>query len=766
MLGRWADFLMRFRWLVLAVYLVVTVVLLQQASQITFAFSFRQFFPDDNPVVDYYNGVLEEFGEDDTSFLMAVESPKIFTRDFLLRYRSFHDEVRKSDGIVEVDSIINATRPRWADDSLYIDELFDTIPDDEETIKERQTYLLNSELYRGSFISLDGSAIMLVAKMDPARNDEQQRVPIINALLKVMDSFTQDTGVKVLMGGVPRSRVGYADIMTVDTTNMTKYAALVVLGILIFTFWNWAGVLFSMIVVLLAMLAPVGTMAFLGIPISLLSTITPVIIMITGVANSIHFHTRYYEELNRGLSKEEAIRQATSHLSIALFITSVTTCVGFSILGFTDIRILAEFGLFTAMGVLCAYLITITLLPAVLAVLPKPKPAMLTRYFKGGSQRMLDFVHMATIKHPRWSVGLCLAVGLIAAGFASQVERNQKIQDDLEEDHWIIATQRYFESKLGAVLQLDIVLETGKRNGVKAPEAMRFAEKIKEHLQDYEAIGKVYSGSDLIKELAQTINDGDPAYYKIPDSKNAIAQYLLLYSMTDRDPMKGLVGKRYDRMRVSARIKDIYAIEARALYKELDAWLQDNAPPGVTPHLTGLSPVAHMINSYIVDQIFWTFIYALFIISILLVFQFRSLSIGLMSLVPNMFPLTVLLGMIGMLHINLKPSSAITFSIALGIAVDDTVHYITRYMDEFRRNPDPDEATRRTLAGTGKAMVLTTVVLSCGFLVPIFVSDVRGNNEFGILSVAAVLTALLADLFVLPVLLPRLMVWRKRRSEK
>ena len=207
----------------------------------------------------------------------------------------------------------------------------------------------------------------------------------------------------------------------------------------------------------------------------------------------------------------------------------------------------------------------------------------------------------------------------------------------------------------------------------------------------------------MIKELSQTMNGSDPAYYRIPETRREIAQYMLLYSMSGKDPMEGLVSPLSDKTRVSSRIEDVYSPRAYEIYGTIQKWIEKNSPDDLKVTLTGMNPVAHMINTLVVDEIFYTFLLAFAVITILLVIQFRSLGVGLISLLPNILPLTIILGMIGALGINLKPSSAITFSIAFGIAVDDTVHFITRYLSEHLQGRPEEEVLHRAIHGTGKS---------------------------------------------------------------
>lgn len=756
MLIHLSDILIRFRWPVVIMYIIISSILLYFAGQIGYEFSFRQFFPEDNPLVQFYDKSIADFGDDDTSLLIAMEGDNLFSREVMSHYKQYHEAVAKLNDVMEVDSIINVNQPQMVDDTLYINELFEDLPEDPSVYIQKRDYLLNNELYRGSFISTEGDAVLMIAKIDQAINHGEKRKPLLRQLEALNRDLENKSGTKVTMGGVPWARSGYTDLMTYETNRLTAWSAVLIIFILIYTFKHWAGVVFSQVVVLLAVLGPIGLMSMLGIKITLMSTMLPVIVMITGVANSIHYHTRFYEELHKGASKREAIREATRHLAVALFITSVTTSVGFSILATTEMRVLGEFGLFVAVGVMCAYFTTITLLPAVLAILPKPSEKMLTRFFSGQSKGFLKFVHRVTTRHRVASVTICLIVGLLAAYFASTMERKQKILEDLDDDHPIIASTKYFEKKLGGVQPMDVVLETDKKNGIKEPVVMRFAEEVKKKLETFPQVRKTYAVPDMIKEISQILNDGDPAQYRVPDTRQAVAQYMMLYNMGEKKPMESLVSPRYESTRISTRIEDEFSTVVKVIFADIRTWLAANSPPGVSATLTGLSPVAHMINDIVVDELFYTFIIALGIITLLLIAQFRSIRVGLFSLIPNMLPLTVLLGMIGMLSINLKPSSCITFSIALGIAVDDTVHYIARFLQEYKERQDVDHAAEAAIFGTGRAMVFTTVVLASGFAVPVLISNVRANAEFSILSVGAVLTALLADLFLLPVILPLL----------
>ncbi|RJO74264.1 MAG: hypothetical protein C4523_01045 [Myxococcales bacterium] len=745
------TWIIRARWGIVAFYAVLVALAVSALPELGVNFSFRQFFPPSDPDVQRYNTFNAEFGYDDTYALFALTSPDLLTPEKLAVIDRFTERLKQIDGVTSVESITTLKRGVWKDDRFYMERIFPTLPPSPEELESGKRYLLANEFTKSNFISGDGATTVVAAEVDYRRNDsETARRPIVLALWAALDEIRPHFS-EVRQSGVPIVRSQYGEIIAKNTMGQLPLATLVILIVLIASFRHWAGVVFSLLVVFLAMVYTFGLMAALGYKITIMSNILPVMLMITGISDAIHLHSRYYEELRRGHPKLEALRIAMRHLALACFITSFTTAVGFGVLLFTSIDILREYGGFVGLGVMITYVISLTFLPAMLAILPAPPSSVTNRYFEGRAGSVVAWTIRQVLRHQRaWMIGAAVVLVFSLAGSA-MVQRSTRLFEDLPDDHPIIATLHFFEKQLGGVLPIEIVVDGGGEDAMKAPEAQRLVDDIKRFLLTIPEIRKAITSADFLKEMNELLNEGKPEFYALPDSAELNAQYLLLYGMSEDDPTEKYLTPDARKARVSSRVTDVYSERAREIQATIQNYLDRRVHAPYTAQITGTWPIAHKINLYVIDQIFWTFMIAFVVIFFALGAQFGSLRIALLSMSPNVFPLIITLGVMGWGSIYLKPTSAVTFAIAFGIAVDDTIHFLTRFLKEFPRDGNYEAAVERSLAGAGHAMITTTVIILSGFMVPLVFSELVSNRVFSLLAGVCIVAALIADLFLNPI---------------
>ena len=741
-------------------------------------FSFRKFFPDEDPDVVYYRDIMDRFGQDDTSAVIALRRADLFSESaitaiaragdtlrgltvrqveqrFPHAWKKLPAKLRDEPCIEDIQSIAEAVHIHAAgDDDLAVETVRLHLPDTAEGWRNLKTYFTHSELYKNSLVSADGSTTALVVRLNKHFNSANIRPPVMWYIDTVAQTL-KDEGFEVYTGGIPFIRHRYATIIRDTTGELAALAGLFLLLVLIFVFRSPAGFLLPEVVVALALGSTLGMMALAGWPLTILTTVMPIIVLIVGVANSVHFQTRYYEELLAGRSKRDALMSTIEHLGMACFITSFTTIVGFLVLLLTEISILRQFGVVVAFGVAAAYLFTMTTLPAMLWLLPTPSHRRLEAYFKGGSGRMIEAIIRGIENRRAVLAGVIALVLLTSIGGSLLVSKSMRLFEDLPPDHPIIAANTFLEKELGGVVPFDLVMRSDREGGFKNPDLLRFADAAKQHLASYEAVGKVFGMADFLKELNSALSGDDPAQRRIPDTRNKVAQELLLFDVSTeggQHPLEPLMREDYSMVRVSARMRDLFSEEVMPMFAEIETWVKNNAPPGVRVRLTGTGPIAHKVNSYIVDQIFYTFLLAFLVITLLLWWQFKSLKAALLALAPNMLPLFALLGAMGILGIRLKPTTAVIFSIAFGIAVDDTVHFMARFLSEHRGGMDIPDAVKTALRGTGKAMFFTTLILVGGFTTSYF-SELEATRNFGVLTSITLAVALFGDMVLMPLIL-------------
>ena len=318
---------------------------------------------------------------------------------------------------------------------------------------------------------------------------------------------------------------------------------------------------------------------------------------------------------------------------------------------------------------------------------------------------------------------------------------------------------RLAEEKMGSVLPVEIIIEVGE-NGlfedIQDLPVISFLNDVSKYISEIPEVGKVISVSDFLKEIHQAMNDGNPDYYIIPPSRELIAQYMLLYE----SEFESFVNLDYTKLRISAQIKDIDSRRSAEIEKDINSYIVSRIPDGLNAEVTGTALLALRTNNYLVNNLLASFFIALLIITFVMIFMFRSVKMALISILPNIIPMMTMAAVLGFFQIPLRPATAMTFAVAFGIAVDDTLHYLIRYRMELSHQ-NYRQANDATLLGTGIAMMSTTAILSAGFLV-LTLSEFKPTIEFGMLSVITIVTALLSDITFLPALLSQIKPRLKR----
>ena len=336
---------------------------------------------------------------------------------------------------------------------------------------------------------------------------------------------------------------------------------------------------------------------------------------------------------------------------------------------------------------------------------------------------------------------------------ALQINPHSKLLDDLRPGNALLEDMRLAENKMGSVLPVEIIISIDENNNfqdIQDIAVISFADDLATYISKIPEIGKVVSVSDYLKAINQAMNEGTKSFYSLPSSREVISQYMLLYD----SEFNSLINSDLTKLRVAAQIKDIDSRRSAEIEKEINTYIDTVIPNGMTAEVTGTAFLALRTNNYLVKNLLASFLVALIIITFLMVILFRSIKMAFISILPNIIPMMVMAAVLGFLQIPLRPATAMTFAVAFGIAVDDTLHYLIRYRMELS-NQHYRQANDSTMLGTGIAMMSTTAILSAGFLV-LTLSTFTPTVEFGMLSVITIITALIGDLTFLPALLSQI----------
>ncbi|MFQ6609338.1 MAG: RND family transporter, partial [Fidelibacterota bacterium] len=623
--------------------------------------------------------------------------------------------------------------------NLEYGDFFDPYLSDEEW-DMRIDDVLTHPIYSNLVISRDGQTGGIIINLQDDVVGQKRREDALNDIHKIINSVQWEWH----EAGVPMFRTRYIQFVISERKVFLPLAFIVTTIVLFTIFRQIKGVLLPLAAIGVGLIWVAALMAILGITVNVVSYLTFNLLMIIGVSDCIHILIKYHENLNRGYEKKKALESVIKAIGSALFLTSFTTAVGFFSLVLTNITVTREFGLILGLGVILMFILTIIILPILLNFIDVPDDIHIERLIRGGRFQAAEQLTLFNEKHPRIILGSSIVIFFLAIFGLSRLNYNASIMDDLSPGNSLYDDIKFVETHMGGTFPIEIILDTQKSGGILEPKFLNKLDSLKTRVLNSTEIGYAVSLADHLKILNEKIGDG---LREIPTDSDDVLSYLV-----DYEPGSHLRTSDYSKVRMSARIINVPTDRAFEIRDAILKDVREIFPDSVNCVITGSTILALYTNRHLVKNLTYSFMVAFVIIFISMIFLFKSFRLALMSVLPNIIPLMIAGGLMGFLGIKLRPSTAMTFSIALGIAVDDTIHFLSRFRQEFKISGDYRAAINKTLLTTGKAIISTTIILSLGFMVLIF-SRFIPNHEFGILATIILVVALAGSLILLPVMI-------------
>jgi uncharacterized protein len=744
LVDRFTLFVLKWPWVVVFIMALLSVFMLRAAINIPADFTVQELFAVDDPEIDYLDKVKQLYGADDDLIAIVLQADDLFSADSLKYIASLTEALKKLQAIRKVESLTTLSDLGGAN-SGTIDSrpLFAQIPADGAALKVLRHRALASPLLRGRLISADGKASVIAANLAKGLERAKEVRPVVEEIEKILLELPAPSGMEHALTGVPYIRTEAIRNLKRDQLTFLPATSLLTMVMLIFLYRSFYGVAIPMAAIGLSTGYTVGLMSLVGGKLDILSNILPVLVMVYGVADAVHILGRVQEELRKDQQRNIAIRFAMRHLGIACLLTSFTTAVGFGSLLTSSLAILRRFGVYAACGVIIAYLITMVLVPAGIAILRLDPKRIAERTDWKRVDSALNRISAWVIKRPKKVLGAGIVITTMSLLIGSRVPVENFLLGIFREDHPAKRVTRIAEEKLQGMVDLQVIFQ-GKPGNLKNPQLLRKMEAVQHWMGKRTEVTGSISAVDFIKEMHRALL----GKAEIPQSKEAVAQLLLMAE--GETGIERLVDYSYGRGRIHINLRDVGARKILAFCDDLAKKVTELfSGTELSGRVTGTSMVAYRGINRLVENLLVSLSLALGIIAIVLVITFRSLKVGLISLIPNAMPLSVGIGFMGATGMYLDPTTAMIFTIALGIAVDDTIHFVARYREECHKGETVENAVQNTTRTAGRAMLMTTLILVLGF-VSLLVSQFPATQRFGILGCVILSTALFADLFITP----------------
>jgi predicted RND superfamily exporter protein len=767
--GRLGLFIFEHRFSTLVFVFGILVVLLLQLGTLTIDTSNDAFYHADDPVRIEYNQFREQFGKDD-HIIIGLNSNNIFTEKFLLKMQQLHLEIEeKVPFINKVKSLLNIRNTYGIEDELIIEELIETIPQTSEQLDALKIKSMSNPFYvnylltkdgQFTFIDIEPVALTTSAGMEPSKANQLKFISTVeysemmDELLPILAKY-QDQDMKIFVTGFPVITDKLTRSIEQTLVDLTPLTVLFNLLFLTLLFRRFSGVIYPTIIMIITIVSTVGIMTWLSISIDLVTTILPTLLSVVAIADSVHLMSTFYQRFDsNGGDKKDAIVYAMEQNGLAILMTSVTTAIGLTSLILADIAPVANLGIVAPLGIMLAFIYTVLLLPALIAIFPIKKVE--TAYALSGIvDQMIDWVADVTLRRYKGIFMFSIAIIIVSIVGAAQLKLSHNSLNWLPDDTNVRVDTSIIDKALGGSMSIEIVIDTGKQNGVYQPELLKrlntTADMIGTLGSDQVAIGKSYSLHVVIKEVNRALHGNKQEHYVVPDNSKLIAQELFLFELSAADDLHKLVDSDYSKVRFTIMIPFVDAIQIKPVLDNIKQHFYTNYPDEKII-VTGIAPMLVETMHSVITTMFKSYGFALFAITLLMIVLIGKLKLGLISMVPNLMPVIMIMGLMGWLGMPFDFSNMMVGSVVIGLVVDDTIHFLHNLRRHFDRTGDVKIAVSKTLHTTGRAIFITSLVLVSGMAVAM-TSELSSTANFGLITACAILFALLADFFLVPALM-------------
>lgn len=787
--NRMAELVIRFRLPVILVIIVFTVILGSQIQFLTINTSNEGLLRENDPILGIYNEFRHQFGRDDM-MAIVIHSKDIFSEIFLTRLKALHQAVEQEiPHVKEITSMVNARNTRGEEDTLLVDDLLAKFPEDAKAFMALRKRVMENPLYRNQLISVDGTFTAMVVEslvysntgnemdllsgFDEPDADDDDTAPLkyitdkengemVTRTRELIQRFNEKD-FDIHLAGTPVVTHVVKQFMMKDMKQFLRLAVLIISICLFLMFRRLSGVVLPLVVVAFSLISTLGTMALFSIEFKTPTIILPSFLLAVGVGASVHVLSLVFQELRKGTDKDVAIKVSYAHSGLAIVMTSLTTAAGLASFSTAKVAPIGDLGIFSALGVLFSLGYTLMLLPALLSLIPLKEKKETHHSQPTRMDRLIDWIIVTSMKRSKFIVTVTVILILAGVSGVVQLRFSHNLLNWLPSELDVRKDTELIDANLKGSVVLEVVVDTGKENGVYDQQFLKDLDKLAGELEQYDVnglfVGKVMSVTTILKEIHQALHGNDPAFYKIPDNGKLIPQEFLLFENSGSDDLEDVVDSQFRLTRITLKVpwRDAlaYVPFMEDMNHQFNAVFKDRQLEGGTPmsvQITGIMALFGRILHAAIHAAAQSYLIAMGVITLMMILLIGELRLGLISMIPNLGPILVVLGIMGWLDIPLDMFTMLIASIAMGLAVDDTVHFMYHFKQYFNKTGSIKDAVTHTLHTAGRAMLTTSIVLSAGFFIFMFASM---NNVFffGAMTGLAILLALAGDLFLAPALM-------------
>lgn len=754
-----ASRILRNRIPIILILIGVTVFLGFQWQNMQFSFTEANLLPDDAPINKQYADFEEKFGSDGNVIMLATDDEDLFTPKNFKAWQKLADTLSTFPEIKSVIGIHNLQKLEKREDPKRF-EMQPILESDAISEKQIEAYgenlFTDYPFYDGLIFNSETKTVQTVAYMqDSIVNAKGRKIFVMEKFVPLIESFKDENSIEIHVSGMPYIRTLNSQNIVDEIQWFVLSALLVTSFIFFFFFRSFRATLISMLTVIIGVMWAFGFIGLLGFEITVLTAVIPPLIIIIGIPNCIFLINKYQHEIKQHGNQAKSLQRVITKIGNATLMTNVTTASGFATFIFTQSELLKEFGILASINIIAIFILSLLIIPIIYSYLPRPQDKHLRHLGKQWIEGFVEWI-VKMVKHRRVTIYFTsvAVLGLSIIGIFN-IKISGSLLEDMPQSADFFQDIKFFEDKFDGVLPLEIMIDTKRPNGVTKLSTLKKMDELKSEINEIEELSPPLSVVNLAKYAKQAFYNNNPKYYQLPTSQEQTFMSPYIKSMDNMDNgISSYVDSTGQFARMTMFMKDVTTEEISRIEAKLLPEIDKIFPKErfeVT--MTGKALVYQKGTHYLVDNLILSLSLAIILIALFMAWMFRSFRMILISLIPNLLPLLMTAGMMGFIGVPIKPSTILVFSIAFGISVDDTIHFLAKYRQELKANHwKIKRSVYPALRETTVSMFYTSIVLFFGFSV-FMISSFGGTVALGGLVSATLLFAMLANLLLLPSLL-------------
>ena len=753
-----AQIILRYRWLAVLGVILVTAFFFVQMQGLKFDGSFELWFVEGEPAMERLKKFKDNFGNDHFVYIL-IETDDFFQTEIIRRVGKLSSDLEQNIPYLrDITWLGNAEYMEPTVDGINILKLFETVPATPEEIVQNRAKAMGEPDFVDRLISEDGKTTAILIELgrypDNAMNPEIEVAQAVSSVL----TKPAYSDLKVYVVGQPVFESEYNKIAGKETPMFFGLSILIQLCLLIWVTRSIRGVVLPLLVVILSVFWTFGAIGLFGFDLNLMIIGLPVLLICVGIGDSMHVISEINDRRAHGCDRKHAIVKAVTMVGLPCMLTSLTTALGFLAFASAPITPFRQMGLYLPVGVIGAVILTLILVPFAYSFgkdgkkESKNKPIKITAPRHDLCDRFLEWIYRTVVTYPKIIIAVFTILFVLAVIGTCFVETESNTNKLLTRKIPIRMAMDYVDSNMGGSMSLEIILDTGMANGVKRLDFIQKMQTLETHIAGHHLVKDTSCVLDVLKKTRRALHKGQDEYYKIPDSSQAVSEYFFMYEMSGGDQMDKWVSFESDIARLNVRTKALSTKDIRQLMADVKTVSAQIFGDSVRVYATGSVDGTFTLNDNMALGQKRSFILAFCLITIVMILMMRSVKLGLISMIPNILPVFMVLGVLGFTGIYMDMILMSVSAMVISVAVDDTIHFFVRYRHEFARLGRYDAALKATLSSAGRPICFTTMTLALGFSV-LMLSNMTGWISIGGLAGFAFIWALLADLFFAPAVL-------------